>query len=149
MRIQGYGYWSTLGYDMSQFYTIWSVFFNLKYCHCVYNIPPPLTILSTPEQGQCVCVCVPKPRPSLCVCQQVRETETWMPMKTTQTVAMSTHNDLVSSGDSHNGSDFGFTDDEDEDDYDTYGDDEDEYDDEEFSGSGDGGWFSQGLQINH
>lgn len=64
-----------------------------------------------------------------------------MPMKTTQMVAMSTHHDdLVSSGDSQNGSDFGFTDD-DEDDYyhDTY-DDEDEY---EFSGSGDGGWSSQ------
>ncbi|XP_042337865.1 syndecan-4-like [Plectropomus leopardus] len=82
------------------------------------------------------------------VSQQVRETETWMPMKTTQTVAMSTHHDhLESSGDSSNGSDFGFTDDEDDkkdqydqddDDYydDTLYDDEDEYD--EFSGSGDG-----------
>lgn len=78
--------------------------------------------------------------------ESVRETETWMPMKTTQTVAMSTHrDDLESSGDSTNGSDFGFTDDEDkadgydgdeddEDDDDYY--DEDEYD--EFSGSGDG-----------
>ncbi|XP_071772446.1 syndecan-4 isoform X2 [Centroberyx gerrardi] len=76
--------------------------------------------------------------------ESVRETETWMPMRTTQTVAMSTHpDDLASSGDSQNGSDFGFTDteDEDEDDYDDYEpdtlyDDEDEYD--EFSGSGDG-----------
>ncbi|KAM7421827.1 hypothetical protein PAMA_010062 [Pampus argenteus] len=69
---------------------------------------------------------------------QVRETETWMPMKSTQTAAMSTHPaDLESSGDSQNGSDFGFTDDGEEDE-----DDEDEdyymsYDDE-FSGSGDG-----------
>ncbi|XP_059185396.1 syndecan-4 isoform X2 [Centropristis striata] len=82
--------------------------------------------------------------------ESVRETETWMPMKTTQTVAMSTHHDgLESSGDSPNGSDFRFTDDEDdhtdgydeddEDDDDWYDetlyDDEDEYD--EFSGSGD------------
>ncbi|KAM3877732.1 syndecan-4 [Diretmus argenteus] len=72
--------------------------------------------------------------------ESVRETETWMPMKTTQTAAMSMHpDDLVSSGDSQNGSDFGFTDDAD-DDYepDTLYDDEDEYDDDEFSGSGDG-----------
>ncbi|XP_033991713.1 syndecan-4 isoform X1 [Trematomus bernacchii] len=80
---------------------------------------------------------------------QVRETETWMPMKTTQTAAMSTH--IESSGDSPNGSDFGFTDNEDDDDdegdqeYDVNdgeGDDDyedDYYDDEdEFSGSGDG-----------
>uniref|UniRef100_A0A8C6WWY0 Syndecan n=1 Tax=Neogobius melanostomus TaxID=47308 RepID=A0A8C6WWY0_9GOBI len=65
--------------------------------------------------------------------ESVRETETWMPMKTTQKVAMSMHaGDLESSGDSQNGSDFGFTDDEDDDDED----DEDDY--EEFSGSGDG-----------
>lgn len=73
--------------------------------------------------------------------QQVRETETWMPMKTTQTAAMLTHHDLESSG-----SDFGFTDDDedDEDDagYDDYyeddvnDEDEEEYDDD-FSGSGD------------
>ncbi|XP_035008003.1 syndecan-4 isoform X1 [Hippoglossus stenolepis] len=71
---------------------------------------------------------------SVCTESQVRETETWMPMKTTQTVAMSTHSDgLEASGDAQNGSDFGFTDDEDdEDDTDlTY-----EYD--ESSGSGDG-----------
>lgn len=75
--------------------------------------------------------------------ESVRETETWMPMKTTQTAALSTHpGDLESSGDSQNGSDFGFTDsegDEDDDDYFTEtgydDDDEDEYD--EFSGSGD------------
>ncbi|XP_070816048.1 syndecan-4 isoform X1 [Chaetodon trifascialis] len=81
---------------------------------------------------------------------QVRETETWMPMKTTKAAAMLTHRDnLESSGDAPNGSDFGFTDDEDEDDMydeddggdaeyytDTLYDDEDEYD--EFSGSGDG-----------
>ena len=80
----------------------------------------------------------------VCVSQQVRETETWMPMKTTQTVGMLTHpEDLVSSGDSQNGSDFGFTDDEDDEDDDDYDtddtlyDDEDEYD--EFSGSGDAG----------
>uniref|UniRef100_UPI0037E89D2F syndecan-4 isoform X2 n=1 Tax=Semicossyphus pulcher TaxID=241346 RepID=UPI0037E89D2F len=83
--------------------------------------------------------------------ESVRETETWMPMKTTQTVAMSTthHVDLESSGDSPNGSDFGFTDDEDDKDdeydedhhdeyYDDYEDDEDDEDDFESSGSGDG-----------
>lgn len=64
--------------------------------------------------------------------ESVRETETWMPMKTTQKVVMSTHaEDLESSGDSLNGSDFGFTDDEDYDDV------SDPYD-KEFSGSGDG-----------
>ncbi|XP_041638516.1 syndecan-4 isoform X2 [Cheilinus undulatus] len=59
--------------------------------------------------------------------ESVRETETWMPMKTTQTTAMSTtrRDDQESSGDSPNGSDFGFTDDED----DAYndGDDDDDY----------------------
>uniref|UniRef100_A0A674NCR3 Syndecan n=1 Tax=Takifugu rubripes TaxID=31033 RepID=A0A674NCR3_TAKRU len=59
--------------------------------------------------------------------QQVRETETWMPMRTTQTAAMLTHRDLEGSG-----SDFGFTD-EDDSPYD------DVYDYDEFSGSGDGG----------
>ncbi|XP_071396309.1 syndecan-4 isoform X2 [Centroberyx affinis] len=68
--------------------------------------------------------------------ESVRETETWMPMRTTQTVAMSTHpDDLVSSGDSQNGSDFGFNYD---DDTDTLYDDEDEEEYDEFSGSGDG-----------
>ncbi|XP_033822072.1 syndecan-4 isoform X1 [Periophthalmus magnuspinnatus] len=62
---------------------------------------------------------------------QVRETETWMPMKTTQKASMSSHEDMEASGDSHNGSDFGFSDDEDDDDV------SDPYD-EEFSGSGDG-----------
>ncbi|XP_008278696.1 syndecan-4 isoform X2 [Stegastes partitus] len=91
--------------------------------------------------------------------ESVRETETWMPMKTTQTVAMSTHGaDIEASGDSPNGSDFGFTDDEDDEEYNGYDennrelgvddyDDEggfngdyDEYDDEDYesSGSGDG-----------
>ncbi|XP_023249039.1 syndecan-4-like isoform X2 [Seriola lalandi dorsalis] len=66
--------------------------------------------------------------------ESVRETETWMPMKTTQMVAMSTHRDnMESSGDSTNGSDFGFTDDDEDDDNEYY-----EYDDEELSGSGDG-----------
>ncbi|KAM7006358.1 syndecan-4 [Tautogolabrus adspersus] len=85
---------------------------------------------------------------------QVRETETWMPMKTTQTASMLTtqRDNLESSGDSPNGSDFAFTDDEDdkddqydeddEDDEDYYPDtlydDEDDYEDDEFSGSGDG-----------
>lgn len=72
------------------------------------------------------------PEPSV-VSQQVRETETWMPMSTTQTVAMSTDGgDLEASGDSSNGSDFGFTDDED-----------DNYDEDDMSGSGEGGrfWF--------
>lgn len=75
--------------------------------------------------------------------ESVRETETWMPMKTTQTVAMLSHRDnMESSGD------FGFTDDEDDgddeydqtdDDYYPLYDDEDEDEDEyEFSGSGDG-----------
>lgn len=59
---------------------------------------------------------------------------------------MSTHSDqLESSGESPNGSDFGFTDEDD--DYETlYGDEDDEaneYDD--FSGSGDAGWSSQRL----
>lgn len=74
-----------------------------------------------------------------------------MPMKTTQTVAMLTHRDnLESSGDAPNGSDFGFTDDEDDmydqddDDYYPLYDDEDEEEYEEFSGSGDGG---RSLQI--
>ncbi|XP_037347025.2 syndecan-4 isoform X1 [Pungitius pungitius] len=71
---------------------------------------------------------------------QVRETETWMPMKTTQTVAMSTrHNSMESSGDSPNGSDFGFT--NGEDDETEYGDEEEEDEEDdynEFSGSGDG-----------
>uniref|UniRef100_A0A3Q0S4P1 Syndecan n=1 Tax=Amphilophus citrinellus TaxID=61819 RepID=A0A3Q0S4P1_AMPCI len=67
------------------------------------------------------------------VSQQVRETETWMPMKTSQAVGMSTRGgDLEASGDSPTGSDFGFRDDDD-DDY-SYDDDEDY---EEFSGSGD------------
>ncbi|XP_034442618.1 syndecan-4 isoform X2 [Hippoglossus hippoglossus] len=70
---------------------------------------------------------------SVCT-ESVRETETWMPMKTTQTVAMSTHSDgLEASGDAQNGSDFGFTDDEDDED------DEDlTYEYDESSGSGDG-----------
>ncbi|XP_041835964.1 syndecan-4 isoform X2 [Melanotaenia boesemani] len=68
--------------------------------------------------------------------ESVRETETWMPMKTTQTVASTTRDgDLEASGDSSNGSDFGFADDEDEY-YTEYDDDEDEY--SEFSGSGAG-----------
>ncbi|KAK5873167.1 hypothetical protein PBY51_013804 [Eleginops maclovinus] len=78
--------------------------------------------------------------------ESVRETETWMPMKTTQTAAMSTH--VESSGDSPNGSDFDFTGDDSEDDRhnlnggegDDDDDDDDYYDDDEdeFSGSGDG-----------
>ncbi|XP_037347026.2 syndecan-4 isoform X2 [Pungitius pungitius] len=72
--------------------------------------------------------------------ESVRETETWMPMKTTQTVAMSTrHNSMESSGDSPNGSDFGFT--NGEDDETEYGDEEEEDEEDdynEFSGSGDG-----------
>lgn len=74
-----------------------------------------------------------------------------MPMKTTPIAAMSTHREaLESSGDSPNGSDFGFTDDED-DEYDDDGEDDyytdPTYDDEddEFSGSGDGGRSSQIL----
>ncbi|KAJ4928669.1 hypothetical protein JOQ06_004295 [Pogonophryne albipinna] len=80
-----------------------------------------------------------------------------MPMKTTQTAAMSTHTE--SSGDSPNGSDFGFTDNEDDDDDEEYGvndgenvdyDDDEYYDDEdeyEFSGSGDGaGRLDLGLK---
>uniref|UniRef100_A0A3B5ASM4 Syndecan n=1 Tax=Stegastes partitus TaxID=144197 RepID=A0A3B5ASM4_9TELE len=74
--------------------------------------------------------------------QQVRETETWMPMKTTQTVAMSTHGaDIEASGDSPNGSDFGFTDDEDDEEYNGYDENNrelgvDDYDDEGgFNGS--------------
>ncbi|XP_061584314.1 syndecan-4 isoform X2 [Cololabis saira] len=64
---------------------------------------------------------------SVCA-ESVREMETWMPMKTTQTVAMATRHDgdLEASGDAPNSSDFAFRDDED---------DEDDY---EFSGSGEG-----------
>ncbi|TNM88342.1 hypothetical protein fugu_004596 [Takifugu bimaculatus] len=54
--------------------------------------------------------------------ESVRETETWMPLRTTQTAAMLTHRDLEGSG-----SDFGFTD-EDDSPYD------DVYDYDEFSG---------------
>lgn len=54
-----------------------------------------------------------------------------MPMKAKQP-----HEDLLSSGDSQNGSDFEITSD-DEDDYDSYN------DDDEFSGSGDEGQFLQ------
>ncbi|XP_062326341.1 syndecan-4 isoform X2 [Osmerus eperlanus] len=79
--------------------------------------------------------------------ESVRETETWMPMKTTQPAEV-TQDDIAGSGASTtagHSDDFGFTDDdEDEEDYDTYGrdffedaDDED-YEDEEMSGSGDG-----------
>ncbi|XP_047203630.1 syndecan-4 [Girardinichthys multiradiatus] len=67
--------------------------------------------------------------------ESMRETETWMPMSTTQMVAMSTDgDDLEASGDSSNGSDFGFSDDED-DDYNN------EYD---VSGSGEGETESTG-----
>ncbi|XP_026162642.1 syndecan-4 [Mastacembelus armatus] len=66
--------------------------------------------------------------------ESVRETETWMPMKTTQVAAMGSDDlDLESSGDSLNSSDFGFIDDEDEDEDDYY---TDEYSDD-LSGSGD------------
>nr|XP_057911712.1 syndecan-4 isoform X2 [Doryrhamphus excisus] len=62
--------------------------------------------------------------------ESVRETETWMPLKATHAVAMAMHHhdQLESSGDGQNGSDFGFDDDEDY--YDTY--------EDEMSGSGDG-----------
>ncbi|XP_056129092.1 syndecan-4 isoform X2 [Lampris incognitus] len=79
--------------------------------------------------------------------ESVRETETWMPMRTTQTISMSAHpEDLVSSGDSQNGSDFAFTEGNEDDDYDTLYDDEDEYD-EEFSGSGDGTVSNRNVHI--
>lgn len=78
-----------------------------------------------------------------------------MPMKTTQTAAMLTHRDnLESSGD---GSDFGFTDDEDEGEDDTYGEDDEDDDDyypeyydeyDEFSGSGDGGESSAAIEAS-
>lgn len=84
------------------------------------------------------------------VSQQVRETETWMPMKTTQMAALSMHSEQPeSSGESPIVSDFGFTDDDDDEadpytDYsETLYDDEDEYD--ELSGSGDGGWCHKHL----
>ncbi|XP_034021795.1 syndecan-4 [Thalassophryne amazonica] len=77
--------------------------------------------------------------------ESVRETETWMPMKTTQSVVSTMGGDLVSSGDAQNGSDFGFTDDTDDDNdyYNDGGDDDDDgyYDDDDYtdsSGSGDG-----------
>lgn len=67
--------------------------------------------------------------------QQVRETETWMPMKSSQTAGVSTRGgDLEASGDAPIGSDFGFTDD----DADNYTYDDEDYND--FSGSGDAGW---------
>nr|XP_046167876.1 syndecan-4-like isoform X2 [Oncorhynchus gorbuscha] len=65
--------------------------------------------------------------------ESVWETETWMPMKTTQAIY---HDELISSGDSTNGSDFGFPDEEhDTIDNDNKADDNEDYDD--FSGSGD------------
>lgn len=65
--------------------------------------------------------------------QQVRETETWVPMKTTQTAAMLAQRNLEGSA-----SDFGFTDDQDADS--AYDDDDgDDLDYAGFSGSGDGG----------
>ncbi|KAE8298928.1 Syndecan-4 Precursor [Larimichthys crocea] len=70
--------------------------------------------------------------------EQVRETETWMPMKTTQTAAAATHHDHVeSSGGGPNHSDFGFTDDEDDEDYDSYDHEDDDEEQDDFSGSGD------------
>ncbi|CAF94723.1 unnamed protein product, partial [Tetraodon nigroviridis] len=60
----------------------------------------------------------------------VRETETWVPMKSTQTAAMLAHRDLEGSA-----SDFGFTGDEDDSPYD---DDGGEEPGDDFSGSGDG-----------
>lgn len=65
--------------------------------------------------------------------ESVRETETWMPMKSSQAAGASTRGgDLEASGVAPIGSDFGFTDDDDDDDY-TY--DDEDYND--FSGSGD------------
>ncbi|XP_037534941.1 syndecan-4 isoform X2 [Nematolebias whitei] len=57
--------------------------------------------------------------------ESARETETWMPMSTTQAVTVSTDDNVESSGDSSN--DFGFTDNDDED-----------YYEDDLSGSGDG-----------
>lgn len=65
------------------------------------------------------------------VSQQVRETETWVPLRTTQTAAMLAQRDLEGSA-----SDFGF---QDEDDWWYEDDDGDELDYTDFSGSGDGG----------
>lgn len=63
--------------------------------------------------------------------ESVRETETWMPMKSSQTAGVSTRGgNLEASGDAPIGSDFGFTDDDD----DNYTYDDEDYD---FSGSGD------------
>lgn len=64
--------------------------------------------------------------------QQVRETETWVPLKQTQAAAASARRDLEGSA-----SDFGFTSDGDADS--PYDDDGDELDYADFSGSGDGG----------
>ncbi|XP_010864483.1 syndecan-4 [Esox lucius] len=67
--------------------------------------------------------------------ESVRETETWMPMKTTRAVS---HEELISSGDSSdspNGSDFAFLD-EGRNSFDNE-DDEDDEDYDDFSGSGD------------
>lgn len=64
--------------------------------------------------------------------QQVRQTETWVPLKTTQTAAMLAHRDLEGSA-----SDFGFTDEDDADS--PYDDDDGELDYDDFSGSGDAG----------
>ncbi|XP_062400645.1 syndecan-4 isoform X2 [Sardina pilchardus] len=66
------------------------------------------------------------------VCSEsARETETWMPMKAKQS-----QEDLVSSGDSQNGSDFEITSDDEDDDDDSF------YDDG-FSGSGDDESFKE------
>lgn len=73
--------------------------------------------------------------------QQVRETETWVPMKTTQTVTL-LHGDLEGSA-----SDFGFT--EDHGAVSPYDDDDgDELDYADFSGSGDGGEDSPPRPLN-
>ncbi|XP_029948666.1 syndecan-4 [Salarias fasciatus] len=74
---------------------------------------------------------------SSAVCSEsVRETETWMPLRRSPAAALAPRGaDPEASGDSPDGSDFGFMDDEDYYD-DTLYDDEDE--DEEFSGSGNG-----------
>ncbi|CAI5686496.1 syndecan-4 isoform X2 [Oreochromis niloticus] len=68
--------------------------------------------------------------------ESVRETETWMPMKSSQTAGVSTRGgDLDASGDAPIGSDFGFTGDDDDDD--TYDNEDDNEDYNDFSGSGD------------
>lgn len=97
---------------------------------CAFALPPSAPLSPAPP----------------CRPPQVRETETWMPMKSTQMVASSHGGGLEASADSPDGSDFGFEDDGRDDYADESYDDEDEYEDEGFSGSGNGATETPGRE---